>query len=51
MYALRQDFSVGTHGDVENQYETLNGMPVYYGGDLYDSEDSDWDDPYALASI
>ena len=25
-------------------------MPVYYGGDLYDSEDSDWDDPYALAS-
>ena len=25
-------------------------MPVYYGGDLYDSEDSDWDDPYAIAS-
>ena len=25
-------------------------MPVYYGGDLYDSEDSDWEDPYALAS-
>ena len=23
---------------------------MYYGGDLYDSEDSDWDDPYALAS-
>ena len=21
-------------------------MPVYYGGDLYDLEDSDWDDPY-----
>ena len=37
-------------GDVEDQYETFNGMPVYYGGDLYDSEDSDWDDPYALAS-
>ena len=36
--------------DVEDQYETFNGMPVYYGGDLYDSEDSDWDDPYALAS-
>ena len=32
------------------QYETFNGMTVYYGGDLYDSEDSDWDDPYALAS-
>ena len=26
-------------------------MPVYYGGDLYDSEDSDWNDPYALASV
>ena len=26
-------------------------MSVYYGGDLYDSEDSDWDDPYALASV
>ena len=25
-------------------------MPVYYGGELYDSEDSDWDDLYALAS-
>ena len=35
--------------DVEDQYETFNGT-VYYGGDLYDSEDSDWDDPYALAS-
>ena len=23
---------------------------MYYGGDMYDSEDSDWDDPYALAS-
>ena len=39
-----------TDGDVEDQYETFNGMPVYYGGDLYDSVDSDWDDPYALAS-
>ena len=37
-------------GDVENQCETFNGMPVYYGGDLYDSEDSDWDDPHAHAS-
>ena len=36
-----------TDGDVEDQYETLNGMPLYYGGDLYDSEDSDWD-PYTL---
>ena len=34
-----------TDSDVEDQYETFNGMPVYYSGDLYDSEDSDWDDP------
>ena len=39
-----------TDGDVEDQYETFNGMPVYYDGDLYDLEDSDWDDPYSLAS-
>ena len=39
-----------TEGDILDQYETFNGMPVYYGGDLYDSEDSDWDDLYALAS-
>ena len=24
---------------------------MYYDGDLYDSEDSDWDDPYALACV
>ena len=36
--------------DILDQFETFNGMPVYYGGDLYDSEDSDWDDPYAIAS-
>ena len=35
-------------GDILDQYETFNGMPVYYGGDLYDSEDSDWDDPSAI---
>ena len=39
-----------TDRDVLDQYETFNGMPVYYGGDMYDSEDSEWDDPYALAS-
>ena len=38
-----------TEGDFLDQYETFNGMPVYYGGDMYDSKDSDWD-PYALAS-
>ena len=42
--------SWNTEGDILDQYETFNGMPVYYGGDLYDSEDSDWDDPYAIAS-
>ena len=30
-----------TEGDVLDQYKTFNGMPVYYGGDMYDSEDSD----------
>ena len=24
--------------DVEYQYETFNGLPVYYGGDMYDAE-------------
>ena len=42
--------SWNTEGEVLDQYEMFNGMPVYYGGDLYDLEDSDWDDPYAIAS-
>ena len=25
--------------DIRNEFETVGGMPVYYGGDLYDSED------------
>ena len=33
--------------DVEYQYETFNGLPVYYGGDMYDSEDSE-DDPHVV---
>ena len=32
-----------------NQYETFNRLPVYYGGDIYDSEDSEEDDPLELA--
>ena len=40
-----------TEGDILDQFETFNGMPVYYGGDLYDSEDTDWDEPYAIASV
>ena len=35
--------------DIRNEFETINGMPVYYGGDLYDSDDSDWEDPRDLA--
>ena len=31
--------------DVEYQYETFNGLPVYYGGDMYDSDD----DPLKMA--
>ena len=35
--------------NVEYQYETFNGMPVYYGGEMYDSEDSDEYDPLEMA--
>ena len=35
--------------DIRNEFETVDGMPVYYGGDLYDSDDSDWEDPRDLA--
>ena len=41
--------SWNTEGDILDQCETFNGMPEYYVGDLYYSEDSDWDDPYAIA--
>ena len=27
--------------DTEYQYETFNGLPVYYGGDKYDSDHSE----------
>ena len=27
--------------DIEYQYEIFNGLPVYYGGDMYDSEDTE----------
>ena len=29
-----------THMDIEYQYETFNGLPVCYGGDRYDSDDT-----------
>ena len=35
--------------DVEYQYETLNGLPVYYGGDMYDAEDPEEYDPLEMA--
>ena len=31
--------------DIAYQYETFNGLPVYYGGDMYDSEDTEGFDP------
>ena len=30
-----------TDMDIEYQYETFNGLPVYYGGDRYDSDDTE----------
>ena len=35
--------------DIRNEFETVDGMPVYYGGDLYDSDDSDLEDPCDIA--
>ena len=35
--------------DIRNKLETIDGMPVYYGGDLCDSHESDWEDPCDLA--
>ena len=32
--------------DIHNDFETVDGMPVYHSGDLYDSDESDWEDPY-----
>ena len=34
---------------VEYQYETFNGLPVYYGGYMYDSEDPEESDPLEMA--
>ena len=31
--------------DVEDQYDMVNGVSVYYGGDPYDSEDTEEFDP------
>ena len=34
---------------IRDELETINGMPVYYGGDLCCSDESDWEDPYDIA--
>ena len=35
--------------DIRNKFETIDGMPVYYGGDLCNSDDWEWEDPCNLA--
>ena len=37
--------------DIEYQYEAFNGLPVYYGGDMYDSEDTERFDPDVPAAM
>ena len=34
---------------MEYGYETFNGLPVYYGGDMYDAEDPEEYDPLEMA--
>ena len=36
--------------DIRNEFETVDGLPVYYGGDLCDSDDLEWEDPWNLAN-
>ena len=35
--------------DIHNEFETIDDMPVYYGGDLRDLDGLDWDDLCDLA--
>ena len=35
--------------DIRDEFETIHGMPVYYGCDLCTSDESDWEDPYDIA--
>ena len=35
--------------DIRDEFETIDGMPVYYGGDLCTSDESDWEDLYDIA--
>ena len=34
---------------IRNEFETVDGMPLYSGGDLHDSDELDWEDPYNIA--
>ena len=51
--AAQREEAPREHGDDcvewDNEFENIDGMPVYYGGDLCDSDDSEWDDPWDLA--
>ena len=50
---LRFDYGKGgTSWFADNGYqcEIIDGVPVYYGGNLCDSDESDWDDSYDIAS-
>ena len=31
------------------EFKTVDDIPIYYGGDLYDSDKSDWKNPRNLA--
>ena len=35
--------------DIRDEFETIDGMPVDHGGDLCDSDKSDWEDPCDIA--
>ena len=48
LISIWMDFSVGTR--IEIFYISMRCLMDCHGGDMYDSEDSEWDDPYALAS-
>ena len=53
--SIRNDFPLDcvnecTKWDIRDQFEMIDGMAVYYNGDLCDSDDSDWDDTYDIAS-
>ena len=34
--------------DIRNDFETVDDTTIYHGGDIYDSDESDWEDPYDI---